>query len=154
MTVDINSKVHAIGYPASVLAQNYGEHIFNIVAGTDTDNGNLVAVGDWVEYDTFSEATVTTFEGEIVEKATSGNWLVLVKNAGDACLVYSEPLSKYTTPAILTLESSQYNKTGDKMRAYKLHDFDRIEISDAGFSGTPKKGAKITGVESKKLVIA
>lgn len=154
MTVDMTTKVHATGYPANVLASKSGEHIFSIVAGTDTDNGNLVAVGDWKEYDVFKEAAVTTFQGEIVEKATSGNWLVLVKNAGDACLVYTKPLSKYETPAALALESSQYNKTGDVMRAYKLHDYDRIEVSEAGFSGTPKKGAKITGVTNKRLVIA
>ena len=61
MTVDMTTKAHATGYPANVLASKSGEHIFSIVAGTDTDNGNLVAVGDWKEYDVFKEAAVTTF---------------------------------------------------------------------------------------------
>ncbi len=60
--------------------------------GSDTDNGNLIAVGDWDSLDLFKEAAVTKFEGKIVEKMGNGNYLVLVTDPGDAVLVYQVPV--------------------------------------------------------------
>ena len=34
---------HAVAFPSKLVAQNGGEHIYNITLTSDTDNGNLVA---------------------------------------------------------------------------------------------------------------
>lgn len=154
MSINFKTDGHATGLPSNVLAQDYGAHIFNIKLSTDTDNGNLVAAGDWDSLDVFKEAEVTTFEGKIVQKMTDGNYLVLVTNPGDALFVYQKPLTPYETPKSLTNESAFYNVAGDTVRAYELRKWDRIEVSAGGFSGTPSVGATISGVSSKKMKIA
>ena len=83
----------------------------------------------------------------------NGNWLVLVTNPGDACLVYQKPLTPYESPRELMSEKVMYNKQGDIVRAYGLHKHDRFEVSDEAFSGTPAVGAQIKSVSSKKMVI-
>lgn len=154
MSVALKVDKHAQGYPNNVLAQRYGEHMFHILLDTDTDNGNLVAVGDWNGLDVFKEKAVTEFEGEIVEQMSNGNWLVLVKNPGDACLVYEEPISPYESPSIARSEKAMYNEAGSIVRCYGLTKFDRFEVSAEGFEGTPAKKATITSVSNKKMVIA
>lgn len=154
MNVDFTVGGHAVGYPNNVLAQRQGEHVYSVELTTDADNGNLVAIGDWERMDVFAEAAVTTFTGKIVEKMVDGNWLVLVTNPGDACLVYQKPLTPYEAPASLRAESAMYNKAGDVVRCYGLHKHDRFEVSDAGFDGTPEVGATISTVANKKLKIA
>ena len=153
MSLNFNVGQHATALPSNVLAQEYGAHIFNILLETDTDNGNLVAAGDWHDFDVFEEGAVTTFEGEIVQKMPNGNWLVLVTDPGDALLVYQKPLTPYESPRELTKESAFYNKAGDIVRCYELRKWDRFEASDLAFTGTPEVGASITGVASKKMTI-
>ena len=153
MTVDFQVGAHAVGYPNNVLAQRQGEHVYSVQLTTDADNGNLVAIGDWDRMDVFKEAAVTDFEGKIVEQMSDGNWLVLVTDPGDACLVYQKPLTPYEAPASLRAESAMFNKAGSVVRCYGLHKHDRFEVSAAGFSGTPAKGKCITGVTGKKLVV-
>lgn len=154
MTVDMNTKSHATGFPADTLAQHYGAHILNVVAKTDTDNGNIVGVGAMASQNTYTEATPATFTGEIVGKTADGKWLVNVTAAENAGLVYTEPLTPYETPSVLTLEESLYNKAGDIMRVYMLAPYDRIAVSEDGFSATPAAGKKVTGVSAKKLTVA
>lgn len=153
--MDIHYSVdqHAVALPNNVLSQDYAGHIFNVYLSTDTDNGNLVKIGDWKEYDVFNEAAVTEFEGKIVQKMPNGNWLVLVTNPGDAKLVYQKPLNPVESPREFTKESAMYNKAGSIVRAYELHEFDRFELSDLGFDGTPSVGATISGVSNKKLTV-
>lgn len=153
MSVGFSVSEHATALPSNVLAQDYGAHIFNIKLGTDTDNGNLVAAGDWEAFDVFAEAAVTTFEGEVVHKMPNGNWLVLVKDPGDALLVYQKPLTPYESPRELTKESAFYNKAGDIVRCYELRKWDRFEASEEAFSTTPSVGASVTGVSNKKMVV-
>lgn len=153
MSVGFTVAEHAVGYPNNVLAQRSGEHLYSVKLTTDTDNGNLIAIGDWDHMDCFAEAAVTTFEGEIVEIMPDGNFLVLVTDPGDACLVYQKPLTPYESPAALLNEKAMYNKAGDIVRAYGLHKHDRFEVSAEGFSGTPEVGKSVTGVSSKKLTV-
>ena len=154
MTIAYTIAKHAVANPSNVLAAEGGEHIYNILLSTDADNGNLVAVGDWAEYDVFEEAAVTTFEGKVVEKMPNGNWLVLVTEPGDACLVYQAPIAAEDWTESWKKESNMYNKAGDIVRSYGLHLHDRFEVSAEGFSATPTVGATISGVASKKMVIA
>lgn len=144
---------HATALPSNVLAQEYGAHIFNIKLSANCDNGNLVAAGDWDSFDVFRETAVTTFAGKIVQKMPNGNWLVLVTNPGDALLVYQKPLTPYESPKALLNESAFYNKAGDIVRAYELRKWDRFEVSDLAFDGTPTIG-KAVSVASKKLKVA
>lgn len=153
MTVDITTGTHAKGYPSNVLAERSGEHMYSVRLSSNADNGNLIAIGDWIDWDVFAEAAVTTFEGKIVAKNPDGTWLVLVTNPGDACFVYTKPLSPYSEPSLRS-EKNMYNKAGDVARVYGLHKHDRISVSDAGFTGTPAVGASITSVAAKKMVIA
>lgn len=144
---------HATALPSNVLAQEYGAHIFNIKLGSDCDNGNLVAAGDWESFDVFEEAAVTTFKGEIVQQMPNGNWLVLVTDPGDALLVYQKPLTPYESPREFLEESAFFNKKDDIVRCYELRKWDRFEASAEAFTGTPEVGASITGVSSKKMTI-
>lgn len=144
---------HAKGYPANVNAQQYGDHTPHVLLSSDTDNGNIVGIGDWDHWDVFQETTPTTFEGKIVDQMVDGTWLVLVKNAVNAAFVYQKPMTPYESPAELLNEKVMYNPAGSVVRTYMLKYLDRIAVSDEGFNGTPKVGATITGVENKKMTI-
>jgi hypothetical protein len=61
MFVDYAVTKHATGYPAAVLAQKYGEHMPSVLLSTDTDNGNIIGIGDWDHMDVFKEATPKAF---------------------------------------------------------------------------------------------
>lgn len=146
---------HARALPSNVVSQRYGNHTPSVQLSTDTDNGNLIAVGAWVDWDYFAEAAVTTFTGEIIAQDKNGDWVVLVTDPGDACLVYQEPLTPYETPKELLNEKTMYNKAGDIVRTYVLTKLDRITVSTEGFTGNdPAVGKSITGVTSKKMVVA
>ena len=153
MSINWQYDKHATALPSNVLAQEYGAHIFNIKLESDTDNGNLVAAGDWESFDVFEEATVTTFEGKIVEQMPNGNYLVLVTDPGDALLVYQKPLTPYESPREFTREEAFYNKEDDIVRCYELRKWDRFEASALAFNGTPEVGATINGVEDKKMTV-
>lgn len=153
MSVNFTVAQHATGYPSRVLAREGGKHIYDVVAGSDTDNGNLVAVGDMIDIQRFAQAAVTKFTGKIVCKMPNGDWLVEVKDPGDACLVYTKPLSPYEAPADLRSESAFYNKQGDTMRCYELAKGDSFQVNEAAFSATPSAGKNITGVTAKKMVV-
>ncbi len=146
---------HARALPSNVVSQRYGNHMPSVRIDTDTDNGNLIAVGDWVAWDYFAEAAVTSFAGKIIAQDKNGDWVVLVTDPGDACLVYQEPLTPYETPKELLNEKTMYNKAGDIVRTYVLTKFDRITVSTEGFTGNdPAVGATISGVTNKKMVVA
>lgn len=146
---------HARALPSNVVSQRYGNHMPSVRIDTDTDNGNLIAVGDWVAWDYFAEAAVTSFAGKIIAQDKNGDWVVLVTNPGDAVFVYQKPLTPYESPEQLLSEKTMYNKAGDIVRTYVLTKFDRITVSTEGFTGNdPAVGATISGVTNKKMVVA
>lgn len=153
MSVFYEIAKHATANPSNVLAAEGGAHMYSVLLDTDTDNGNLVAIGEWVGLDLFAEAAVTTFTGTIVEKMGNGNYLVLVENPGDACLVYQVPVGAEEWTNTWKKESNLYNKAGDRVRVYGLVKHDRFEVSAEGFEGTPTVGAAVTGVTNKKMVV-
>lgn len=161
MTVDFQVNTHATAYPNNVLAQKGGKHIYSVVADKDMDNGEILAVNKMTALDTFSAKESTDFAGEIVMQMPNGNYLILVTNPGDACLVYTKPLGAYETPAVLKNENAFYNKQGDIVRAYELAKGDRFEVSAEGFTTTPSaasigKAVSVSAVTAtkRKLVIA
>lgn len=151
--IKYNIEKHAVAYPSKLLAQNGGKHIYNIELATDTDNGNLVAKGDFIDLDLYEEATATTFEGVIQKQAANGNWYVEVTNPGDALFVYMQAFIAEDWTNTWKKESNFYNAAGDTVRGYELAVGDVFEVSEECFDGTPEAG-KTVSVAAKKLVVA
>lgn len=144
---------HAVAFPSKLLAQNGGKHIYNVVLSTDTDNGNLIARGEWDSLDLYKEAAVTTFEGVVREQAANGNWYVEVTDPGDALFVYQQPVIAEEWTNTFKKTSNFFNAAGDRVRSYELAVGDVFEVSAEGFSKVPTKGAKIQSVTDKKMVL-
>ena len=144
---------HAIAYPSKLIAQNGGKHIYNIELATDTDNGNLVSKGAFIDLDLYEEAAATTFEGVIQKKAANGNWYVEVVEAGDALFVYMPAFIEEDYTNSFKNEKRFYNAAGSTVRGYELAVGDVFELSAEGFDGTPEAGKTVT-VANKKLVVA
>lgn len=153
MAIKYEIAKHAVAFPSKLLAQNGGKHIYNIELATDTDNGNLVARGEFKDLDLYEEATATTFEGVVQKQAANGNWYVEVVNPGDALLVYMQAFIAEEWTNKFKAEANFYNAAGDVVRGYELAVGDVFEVSEAGFTGTPVAGAKVS-VAAKKLVVA
>lgn len=149
MATDYVNK-HAVAGISKTLANYGGSHIYNVTLSTATDNGNIIGRGDMVSLDNYAEATPTTFKGKVVWKAANGNWYVEVLEADNALLVYNVPINADEKKR----EQYFYNEAGDVARAHELVKGDIFEVSAEGFTGTPAKGASITTITAKKLVIA
>jgi hypothetical protein len=150
--IKYNIEQHAVAWPSKLVAQNGGEHIYNIELETDTDNGNLVARGDFIDLDLYKEAAVTTFAGKIQKQAANGNYYVEVVTPGDALFVYMQPYIEEEWTNTFQKESNFYNPAGDTVRGYALHEGDVFEVSEAGFEGTPTEGATVSCVNKKLSV--
>lgn len=54
MSIKYEIAKHATANPSNVLSGGtYGGHMFSILLGSDADNGNLIAVGDWDSHLTY-----------------------------------------------------------------------------------------------------
>lgn len=153
MAIKYSIETHAVAFPSKLVAQNGGEHIYNIELTSDTDNGNLVAKGAFIDLDLYEEAAVTEFEGVIQKQAANGNWYVEVVNPGDALFVYMQAFIAEDWTNTWKKESNFYNLTGETVRGYALHKGDVFEVSALGFEGEPADGATVT-VSGKKLAVA
>ena len=153
MAIKYSIEKHAVAFPSKLLAQNGGKHIYNIELATDTDNGNLVKRGSFIDLDLYEEDAATTFEGVIQKQAANGNWYVEVVNPGDALFVYMQAFIAEEWTNKFKAESNFYNASGDVVRGYELAVGDVFEVSAEGFTGTPEAG-KTVSVASKKLVVA
>lgn len=153
MAIRYEIEKHAVAFPSKLLAQNGGKHIYNVVLSTDTDNGNLIARGEWDSLDLYKEAAVTTFEGVVREQAANGNWYVEVTDPGDALFVYQQPVISEEWTNTFKKTSNFFNAAGDRVRSYELAVGDVFEVSAEGFSKVPTKGAKIQSVTDKKMVL-
>lgn len=152
MAIKYSIEKHAVAFPSKLVAQNGGEHIYNITLTSDTDNGNLVARGDFEDLDRYTEAAVTKFEGKIQKQAANGNWYVEVVDPGDALFVYMQAFIAEDWTNTWKKESNFYNAKGDVVRGYALHKGDVFEVSVEGFDGQPAEKATVT-CENKKLKI-
>ena len=157
MSIKWSYMKHGTGFPANTLAEEYGNHLLNIKLTSDTDNGQFIAANPdkWLSWDLFEEMPATVLEGRIVDKTPNGNYLVLVtKTDGNTCFVYQKPLTPFESPREFTREEAFYNREGDIVRSYVVSLWDRLEISEENFVGEPEVGAKITGIQDKKAVVA
>ena len=153
MAIKYSIEKHAVAFPSKLLAQNGGKHIYNIELATDTDNGNLVKRGSFIDLDLYEEEAATTFEGVIQKQAANGNWYVEVVNPGDSLFVYMQAFIAEEWTNKFKAESNFYNAAGDIVRGYELAVGDVFEVSAEGFTGTPEAG-KTVSVAGKKLVVA
>lgn len=138
---------------SKLLATNGGKHIYDIELATDAWNGALVKKGAYVDFHYYAEDTATTFEGIVIDQAANGNWYVEVTNPGDALLVYNPPVVEAEYNREFSSEKSFYLAKGELARAHELAIGDVFELSTDGFSGTPTKGASVSGVTGKKPTI-
>lgn len=153
MAISYSIAKHAVAFPSKLVAQNGGEHIYNIELTSATDNGNIVAKGNFIDLDLYKEAAATGFAGVIQKQAANGNWYVEVTTPGTALLVYMQPFISEDWTNAWKKESNFYNETGDVVRGYALHVGDVFEVSAEGFDGTPEAG-KTVSVANKKLKVA
>ena len=153
MAIKYSIEKHAVAFPSKLLAQNGGKHIYNIELATDTDNGNLVKRGNFIDLDLYEEDAAATFEGVIQKQASNGNWYVEVVDPGDALLVYMQAFIAEEWTNKFKAESNFYNAAGDIVRGYELAVGDVFEVSAEGFTGVPVVGATVS-VADKKLVVA
>ena len=153
MAISYSIAKHAVAFPSKLVAQNGGEHIYNIELTSATDNGNIVAKGNFIDLDLYKEAAATGFAGVIQKQAANGNWYVEVTTPGTALLVYMQPFIAEDWTNTWKKESNFYNETGDVVRGYALHVGDVFEVSAEGFDGIPEAG-KTVSVANKKLKVA
>lgn len=154
------SKHHTVAWSSDLLGTEYGEHIFNIKLENDHDNGVVLGLGDFVEYNYFSEAKATGFEGKLLmQEAVPGMWQVFVNKAADGdVLILNVPETKYEFESEAMAERQFYNAAGDIARAYQLRFGDRFSLSKEGFTTEPTEAdlGKTVTVDNAtgKLVIA
>lgn len=151
----INYKIdqHAIAYPAFMLAQNGGKHIYSLLMDKDMDNGSVVAKGAWQGHQFYSVKESTGVEGVILEQAANGNWYIEITAEGDGCFLYNVPMIEEEWTNTFKKESNFYNPKGDLVRGYEMAKGDIVEVSALGITGAPAKGAKVT-VSNRKFTVA
>ena len=157
MATNMSVEKHTVCDPGNLLASHYGEHMVSLDITEATDNGRIVKAGEMTSLDLYEVEEVTAIDAYIALKNTNGTWLVVVNEVKDprTALIYQEPLINYESVRALTQISNFYNDPADgPVRGYILHSLDRFSLSDEGFVGTPKKGAKITAIQDGKLVIS
>lgn len=153
MAIQYQITKHAVAYTSKLLAKYGGKHIFNVLLTNACDNGNLIALGDWKEFDVYAEGAVTTFAGVIREQAANGNWYVEVTTPGDALLICQVPMIYEDFTADFKKEGNFYNPAGAIVRAYELAAHDIFEVSAEAFDGTPEAG-KTVSCATRKLKVA
>ena len=147
---------HTVCDPGSLIASKYGEHMVSLNIKEDTDNGRIVKVGAMSSLDLFEVEEATAIDAYIAMKNPNGTWLVVVNGVKDdlTALIYQTPIVNEESPRKLASISNFYNDPEDgAVRGYILHTLDRFSLSDEGFEGTPKVGAKITTITNGKLVV-
>lgn len=105
---------HVVCESTNLRATYEGEHIFNVKAAADIDNGKVVNL-DAMQYDTNEYYTM------VEPTSTSRVGLIL-----------SVPIGPDETPKAATYEHNFYNGEGEIMRVYALMAGDRFTISENG----------------------
>lgn len=156
MKVDIQKGNHIASFPnkiASMMGQ-YG-HVYNIVLGSDTDNGVLVSKGDYISFDQYEDDVVTAnaVEGVIRELMADGRWLIEITKlpATEVLYVYNSPVSEYNEREFND-ETLMYNKAGEVAQGATLIIGDMFTLSDAAFTGTPVAGKTVKYAAGKYVV--
>lgn len=150
------SKKYAVAESTNLKATIVG-NIWNIKAAADIENGCIVKRGDYVAPEYYTEAAATEFAGKIIEKASNGNYRVLVTAVGELeGLVLSVPLIYEDWTSRMQEESNFFNAKDDLMRVYQLYVGDVFTVSAEAFTAAPTAESigKTVSVSDKKLAIA
>lgn len=153
------SNRHTVAESTDLLGTEFGEHIYNVQLTDDHDNGVILGLGDYVEFDYFAEAKSKGFKGKILMQNANGTWMVRTEEAADGdVLILATPITHYEFETEAMAERQFYNKGGDVVRAYQLRYGDRFSLSKEGFTTEPTEndiGKNVTvDAASGKLVIA
>lgn len=153
------ANLHTVAESTDLLGTEYGEHIYNVKMAEDHDNGVILGLGDYVEFDYFDEAASSgQFEGVILMQNANGTFMVrTTKSADGDVLILSTPMTAYDFESEAYAERQFYNGKDEIARAYQLRYGDRFSLSKEGFTTEPTDadiGKKVT-VDSAtgKLVI-
>lgn len=149
MAIRYTIEQHGVAFPSMMLAADGGKHIYSLELDKDTDNGAVVAKGEWKDFQYYGVKESTGVEGVILDQAANGNWYVEVTDPGDGCLIHQVPMIEEEWTRTFQKESNFYNPKGDVVRAYEMAAGDIIELSVDCFTGTPEKGKTLT-IENRK----
>lgn len=140
MAYDISVTKHGVFFPSKILAENGGEHIFDVKLTANMDNGTIIGrSGSWAtgEFDVYTQAAASaSFAGVIQAQAANGNWYVEVTTPADALAIYNSEILPRDDEDLSQI-SMFYNASGDVVQALGLHKGDIFELSDEGFTTTP-----------------
>ena len=137
---DINVTKHGVVFPSKVLAENGGEHIFNVKLTANMDNGTIIGRSNsWSngEFDVYDQAAAPNgFAGKIMAQAANGNWYVEVTTAANALVVYNSEILPRDDEDLSQI-SMFYNGAGEMAQAIETHRGDIFEFSKECFTTTP-----------------
>ena len=156
MVVDISKGTHIKSYPNNIASMNgnYG-HVYNIVLGKNTDNGELATRGDYISYDQYEQGAVTANAVEVTirELMADNTWLVEVTKlpAVEVLYLYNSPVSEYQEKQ-LQAEELMYNKAGEVCQGGTLILGDKYTLSNAAFTGTASVGATAKYASGKYVI--
>lgn len=140
MAYDINVTKHGVVFPSKVLAENGGEHIFDVKLTAAMDNGCVISrSATWAsgEFDVYTQAAAPNgFAGKIMGQAANGNWYVEVTTAANALVIYNSEILPRDDEDLSQI-SMFYNKNGDVVQAIETHRGDIFEFSKECFTTTP-----------------
>lgn len=144
---------HVIAESTNIQATYWADHIYNVVASADIDNGKLVNLTDMAYYKN------ATGNGLIVGANRNGAILGNDKFSNGECFTMVEPTATCKVGLILSvpvgyeespwqakLDSNFYNGKGEVMRVYELNEGDRFTVSIEGIT------ALASGANAKPVV--
>ena len=152
MSIKYTIVQHATAYPSLMLASNGGKHIYSVELDQDTDNGQVVAKGEWKGFQYYGVKDSTGVAAVILDQAANGNWYVEITEPGDGLFIYQVPMIAQQFTNDFQKESNFYNEAGDVVRAYEMAKGDIVEVSKLGFVGEPAKGKTLT-IENRKFKV-
>lgn len=140
MAYDINVTKHAVFFPSKILAENGGEHIFDVKLTSNMDNGTIIGRSTtWAtgEFDVYTQAAAPNGVAGIIQaQAANGNWYIEVTAANGALVLYNSEILPRDDRDLSQI-SMYYNASGDVVQAIELHKGDIFELSAEGFTTTP-----------------
>lgn len=136
---------HTVAESTNILGTEFGEHIYNVQMAQDHDNGVILGLGDYVEFDYYAEAQAKGFKGQILMQNANGSYMVRTLEAADGdVLILATPKTYYEFETEAKAERQFYNAQGDIVRAYQLRYGDTFSLSKEGFTTEPTE-AQVTG---------
>lgn len=127
---NIKATRHVVAESTRLKATHVG-HIYDLKAIGDTDNGSIVARGDYL-----AKKNSTADRQLFAAKAYTAG--------AKPYLVLTTPIGYNSDRKFYQEECWFYNATGEIMRAYELYDDDEYTISSEGFTGSPAVGKYVS----------